>query len=373
MAINYRSHFAYRIDAWDADGENVLARNSLHLILSSNNDWVIPAGADARRFFVLDVASTHMRDFDYFAAIAAEMDNGGREALLDLLMQRDLSKFNVRSVPLTSALASQKAYSRRGIDRLVEILAHDGILPCADASDPSITITTGEDKGEGFYPAARKFAPDLKHLSSQIIAVSLRKDWGCNRWKSGYQRGIKFPTSPNCESASTSATASRNGRSSPTQLSGVAKMLAVFDLPTVPKAPKSLSRKRNLRATSFLWMPRRMPAEKPLWHGHSGDLGGLGRGQVGKIFWREKMELTEPRASRYREAYLSIRAFHHSTHIGSRLDLIDNLEVGENLPRRKLFDFLLVQTVEPIKERPLVRRQFRMFFGARHGDPTCFG
>src|SRR5262249_41511460 len=135
--------------------DTFVVRNSLHLILSSNNDWVIPAGADARRFFVLDVASTRIRDFSYFAAIAKEMDSGGREALLDLLMQRDLSQFNIRSVPLTSALATQKAYSRRGTDRLVEILAHDGILPCADASDPSITITTGEDKGEGFYPAAR--------------------------------------------------------------------------------------------------------------------------------------------------------------------------------------------------------------------------
>jgi hypothetical protein len=67
------------------------------------------------------------------------------------------------------------------------------------------------------------------------------------------------------------------------------------------------------------------------------------------------------------------RAFHHSTNIGAGIDLIDDLEVGENLPRRKLFDFLLVQTVEPIKERPLVRRQFRMLFGARHGDFTCFG
>jgi|SRR5262245_42265124 hypothetical protein len=70
---------------------------------------------------------------------------------------------------------------------------------------------------------------------------------------------------------------------------------------------------------------------------------------------------------------LSLRAFHHSTKIGSRIDLIDDLEVGENLPRRKLFDFLLVQTVEPIKERPLVRRQFRMLSRARHGDSTCFG
>jgi len=168
-------------------------RNSLHIILSSNNEWVIPAGADARRFFVLDVAATHIRDFRYFAAIAEEMDNGGREALLDMLMKQDLSKFNIRSVPLTSALADQKAYTRRGIDRLVEILAHDGILPCTDASDPSITITSGEDKGEGFYRAARTLAPDLKHVSSKIIAVSLQRDGGCDRWKSGYQRGIRFP------------------------------------------------------------------------------------------------------------------------------------------------------------------------------------
>jgi hypothetical protein len=69
---------------------------------------------------------------------------------------------------------------------------------------------------------------------------------------------------------------------------------------------------------------------------------------------------------------LSLRAFHYSTNIGSGIDLIDDLEVGENLPRRKLFDFLLVQAVEPIKERPLVRRQFRMLFGVRHGDSTCF-
>jgi hypothetical protein len=77
--------------------------------------------------------------------------------------------------------------------------------------------------------------------------------------------------------------------------------------------------------------------------------------------------------ARYRAAALlalSLRAFHHSANIVFGIDLIDDLEVGENLPRRKLFDFLLVQTVEPTKERPLVRRQFRMLFDARHGDST---
>src|SRR5262249_56483455 len=52
--------------------DTFVVRNALHLIMSSNNEWVIPAGADARRFFVLDVASTYMRNLAYFAAIAKE-------------------------------------------------------------------------------------------------------------------------------------------------------------------------------------------------------------------------------------------------------------------------------------------------------------
>jgi hypothetical protein len=61
-------------------------------------------------------------------------------------------------------------------------------------------------------------------------------------------------------------------------------MLAIFDLPTVPKVPKPRSHKEDSWAALFLKVSRRMPAKKPLWHGHSGDLGGLGGGQVGKIF-----------------------------------------------------------------------------------------
>ena len=51
--------------------------------------------------------------------------------------------------------------------------------------------------------------------------------------------GSSFPHSPSCETASTSATASRTGRSNLAQSSGAGEMLATFDLPTVPKVPKS--------------------------------------------------------------------------------------------------------------------------------------
>jgi hypothetical protein len=61
-------------------------------------------------------------------------------------------------------------------------------------------------------------------------------------------------------------------------------MLATFDPPTVPKVPKHHSTKKDFRATSLLMMPKRVPPKKPVRHGHSGDLGGLGGGQVGRNF-----------------------------------------------------------------------------------------
>ena len=124
-------------------------RNCLHLIMSSNADWVIPAGADARRYFVVTVADHQKQQHDYFAAISAEMEAGGREALLGHLLERDLSTFNVRDVPQTEALADQKAHSRRGVDRLVEMVAHSGILPAAHSKHPNVAVTSGEGTANG--------------------------------------------------------------------------------------------------------------------------------------------------------------------------------------------------------------------------------
>lgn len=85
--------------------------NFTHIFLASNSTWVVPAGAEERRYFVLDVSDSHMQDSKYFAAIAQQMDNGGREALLHMLLTYPLEGFNVRSVPKTDALTDQKMHS----------------------------------------------------------------------------------------------------------------------------------------------------------------------------------------------------------------------------------------------------------------------
>jgi Family of unknown function (DUF5906) len=168
-------------------------RNCIHLLMSSNGDWVVPAGAEARRYFVLNVSDTRMQDSDYFSAITRQMNNGGRSALLFVLQERDLSDFNVRQVPQTDALAEQKAHSRRGVDLLVEILANDGTLPSSHMAYPNIAITSGEADGKGFHVAARNLAADLKHSASTVIVAALKKNWGCKSWESHGKCGIEFP------------------------------------------------------------------------------------------------------------------------------------------------------------------------------------
>lgn len=87
------------------------APNYIHLIMASNDMHVVPAGGDERRFFVVDVGKEHQQDNTYFKAIADQLEDGGQEALLHMLLNYDLSEYEVRSVPMTSALQEQKLLS----------------------------------------------------------------------------------------------------------------------------------------------------------------------------------------------------------------------------------------------------------------------
>lgn len=89
----------------------VQAPNMLHVIMASNNDWVVPVAIGEERFFVLDVLSTYKGDREYFRAIFGELENGGYEAMLHELLNRDISNFDVRNFPHTGALMDQKQRS----------------------------------------------------------------------------------------------------------------------------------------------------------------------------------------------------------------------------------------------------------------------
>jgi phage/plasmid-associated DNA primase len=95
----------------------VEARNFLHVIMASNEEWVVPASLEARRFFVLDVSNEKTGDFDYFRAIQDELEAGGYAAMLHDLLNVDLSDFKVAAVPQTEGLATQKKLSLKTHER----------------------------------------------------------------------------------------------------------------------------------------------------------------------------------------------------------------------------------------------------------------
>ena len=94
------------IEAKGVDAE--AAPNYVHLIMASNEDHVVPAGGDERRFLVLDVGKEQQQQSTYFRQISEQMEAGGREALLHHLMTYDLTGYEVRDVPQTGALDEQK-------------------------------------------------------------------------------------------------------------------------------------------------------------------------------------------------------------------------------------------------------------------------
>jgi hypothetical protein len=89
----------------------VVMPNFTRLVMTSNDDWVVPAGKDERRFAVFDVDPRCAQNHEYFAEMMAELDAGGREALLADLLAFDLSTVNVRVIPRTSGLLEQKIRS----------------------------------------------------------------------------------------------------------------------------------------------------------------------------------------------------------------------------------------------------------------------
>lgn len=97
------------IEAKGVDVET--APNYIHLLFASNDTWVVPAGSDERRFFVIDVSDKYMQDTKHFGALKEEMENGGSEALLHYLLQYDIKEYDVRKVPQTEALREQRLLS----------------------------------------------------------------------------------------------------------------------------------------------------------------------------------------------------------------------------------------------------------------------
>lgn len=120
--------------------EPVRVRNHVRLFITSNNDWVVPAGLKERRFTLIDVGSSRRNDFQYFGAIQAEMRSGGFGALMHYLLTFDCRDVPVRDVLTTDALLEQKISSLSTEGKWWLGVLYEGRLP-GDDSGAGVSLT----------------------------------------------------------------------------------------------------------------------------------------------------------------------------------------------------------------------------------------
>jgi hypothetical protein len=88
--------------------DSVSLPNHCAVVMSTNNEWAVPAEAGDRRYCVLDVSESRIGDREYFNALHAEYEGEGPAALFGYLLDRDLTGFDLRDYPKTQALREQQ-------------------------------------------------------------------------------------------------------------------------------------------------------------------------------------------------------------------------------------------------------------------------
>ena len=89
----------------------ILVNSCSRICIIGNEQWVVPATEDERRFAVFAVGEKRMQDRQYFIKMRKGMEAGGYSLLLNYLMNFDLSDIDVDEAPKTEGLHQQKSQS----------------------------------------------------------------------------------------------------------------------------------------------------------------------------------------------------------------------------------------------------------------------
>jgi hypothetical protein len=154
-------------------GKNIYTvKNHVRLIFASNNQWVVPAGMGDRRFLVLDVSNAHTGDREWFKSVWAQMNNGGREAMLYDLLKVDRNGVDLRDYPFTDARLDQIINTMTTIEKFWLDRLRDGTLddyegwgkPIKTSDLRDMYVEHGHSIGERYLLNDTQFGKNLKCL-----------------------------------------------------------------------------------------------------------------------------------------------------------------------------------------------------------------
>ncbi|MFN3145274.1 MAG: primase-helicase family protein [Paracoccaceae bacterium] len=88
------------------------------LLMTANDEWVVPATEDERRYCVLEIPSHRQGDRAYWSNLYRQIEGDGTAGFLAHLREWVVPEgVDVRQPPQTAGLAGQKLATLRGVDR----------------------------------------------------------------------------------------------------------------------------------------------------------------------------------------------------------------------------------------------------------------
>jgi hypothetical protein len=164
--------------------------NRLHLIMTANDTWVVPASGDERRYVVGDISEKRVGDIAYFRALNNQLDSGGTEAMLHDLLNMPLGDWHPREVYVNEALRRQQAQTLRGVIGFYEHILQEGIIPGAEVSRPFRV------RFDTLFAYAKKADPFvIGRITEKAFALAL-DEYGIQPYRNGAVRYRDFPPLP---------------------------------------------------------------------------------------------------------------------------------------------------------------------------------
>jgi hypothetical protein len=144
------------------------APNRMHAVLTTNHDWAVQAGKNARRWFVCEVSEDATFNKDWFTALNDDLNSGGLEQLLNFLLKLKLGDWHPRKIVRTEELARQQLLSANSVEQWLWACAENGEIPtwlAQGGAGPSLEL------GKGYWTATlhSAYCGYIKHTAGGRI------------------------------------------------------------------------------------------------------------------------------------------------------------------------------------------------------------
>jgi hypothetical protein len=181
--------------------------NLVRLVIIGNEDWLVPASTDERRYAVLDVGTGNKQDGSFFHEMRVLLEEeGGNRLLLHYLQTYDLSGVNVNVAPKTAALLDQKMSSLEPFQQWWFDCLTQGQITASDFGDGWENVVEASRFRSAFARYCRERnirsrLPDERTIGrsfKQILPMAVRT----KKWKEGSTAWVyRLPELEDCRKA----------------------------------------------------------------------------------------------------------------------------------------------------------------------------